>query len=70
MDLLADFEARGLVQDSTDRDALRDRLQAGPVGIYYGCDPSSDSLQVGNLVGLLVLRRFAESSAAAEAIRP
>ena len=61
MDLLADFEARGLVQDSTDRDALRDRLAAGPVGIYYGCDPSSDSLQVGNLVGLLVLRRCADA---------
>jgi len=61
MGLLADFEARGLVQDSTDRDALRDRLAAGPVGIYYGCDPSSDSLQVGNLVGLLVLRRCADA---------
>ena len=61
MDLLADLEARGLVQDSTDRDALRDRLNAGPVGLYYGCDPSADSLQVGNLVGLLVLRRFADA---------
>ena len=55
MDLLADLEARGLVQDSTDRDALRARIKAGPVGVYYGCDPSADSLQIGNLVGLLVL---------------
>jgi tyrosyl-tRNA synthetase len=61
MDLLADLEARGLVQDSTDRDALRARIQAGPVGVYYGCDPSADSLQVGNLIGLLVLRRFADT---------
>src|SRR5215470_12996408 len=61
MELLADLEARGLVQDSTDLDALRDRINAGPVGIYYGCDPSADSLQVGNLVGLLVLRRFADA---------
>ena len=61
MDLFADLEARGLVQDSTDRDALRARLQAGPVGVYYGCDPSADSLQVGNLIGLLVLRRFADA---------
>jgi len=61
MDLLADFEARGLVQDSTDRDALRARITAGPVGVYYGCDPSADSLQVGNLIGLLVLRRFADA---------
>jgi tyrosyl-tRNA synthetase len=61
MDFLADLEARGLVQDSTDRDALRARIQAGQVGVYYGCDPSADSLQVGNLIGLVVLRRFADA---------
>jgi tyrosyl-tRNA synthetase len=61
MDLFADLEARGLVQDSTDRDALRARINAGPVGVYYGCDPSNDSLQVGNLIGLLVLRKFADA---------
>jgi tyrosyl-tRNA synthetase len=61
MDFLADLEARGLIQDSTDRDALRARITAGRVGVYYGCDPSADSLQVGNLVGLLVLRRFADA---------
>jgi len=61
MDLLADLEARGLVQDSTDRDALRARISGGPVGVYYGCDPSNDSLQIGNLIGLLVLRRFADA---------
>src|ERR1700722_17179480 len=61
MDLFADFEARGLIQDSTDRDALRARIMAGQVGVYYGCDPSADSLQVGNLIGLLVLRRFGDA---------
>ena len=61
MDLLADLEARGLVQDSTDREALRARIQAGQVGVYYGCDPSNDSLQIGNLIGLLVLRKFADA---------
>jgi tyrosyl-tRNA synthetase len=61
MDLLADLEARGLIQDSTDRDALRDRINSGPVGLYYGCDPSADSLHIGNLIGLLILRRFADA---------
>ncbi len=61
MDFLADLEARGLIQDSTDRDALRARIEAGPVGVYYGCDPSNDSLQIGNLIGLLVLRRLADA---------
>ncbi|MGH3164421.1 MAG: tyrosine--tRNA ligase, partial [Trebonia sp.] len=61
MDLLADLEARGLIQDSTDLDALRERISSGPVGLYYGCDPSADSLHIGNLIGLLVLRRFADA---------
>ena len=61
MDILADLEARGLIQDSTDRDALRARILAGRVGVYYGVDPSADSIHVGNLIGLLVLRRFADA---------
>ena len=59
--LLGDLEARGLLQDSTDRDALRARLAGGPITLYYGCDPTDDSLQMGNLIGLLVLRRFADA---------
>jgi tyrosyl-tRNA synthetase len=61
MDILADLEARGLIQDSTDRDALRARILDGRVGVYYGVDPSADSIHVGNLIGLLVLRRFADA---------
>lgn len=58
MDLLADLEARGLVHDTTDREALRARLAAGPIGIYIGFDPTADSLHVGHLVGQLFMRRF------------
>ncbi|NNE11151.1 MAG: tyrosine--tRNA ligase [Ilumatobacter sp.] len=61
MDLIADLEARGLIHDSTDREFLRARVSDGPVGIYYGCDPTADSLHVGNLIGLLVLRRFQDA---------
>lgn len=61
MDLLADLEARGLIHDSTDREALRARIAAGPVGVYYGCDPTADSLHVGNLLGLVMLRRFRDA---------
>jgi len=60
MDLLDDLDARGLVHDTTDRDALAARLAEGPLTLYYGCDPTADSLHIGNLIGLLVLRRFAE----------
>lgn len=61
MDLIADLEARGLIHDSTDREFLRSRVSEGPVGIYYGCDPTADSLHVGNLIGLIVLRRFQDA---------
>ena len=56
--LLDDLETRGLVYESTDRNALADRLEAGPITLYYGCDPTADSLHVGNLIGLVMLRRF------------
>ncbi len=55
--LLPDLIARGLVQDTTDLDALAERL-AEPVTVYYGVDPTAPSLHVGNLIGLLVLARF------------
>ena len=58
MDLLDDLEARGLVQDSTDRDALASRLGSGPIGVYVGFDPTADSLHVGHLLGQIGLRRF------------
>jgi tyrosyl-tRNA synthetase len=61
MDLIADLDARGLIHDSTDREFLRARVAEGPVGIYYGCDPTADSLHVGNLIGLIVLRRFQDA---------
>ena len=61
MDLLAELDARGLIHDSTDRDALAARLAAGPLTLYYGCDPTADSLHHGNLIGLIMLRRFQDA---------
>jgi tyrosyl-tRNA synthetase len=59
--LLDDLEARGLLQDSTDREQLAARLSVGPIALYFGCDPTADSLHIGNLIGLLVLRRFQDA---------
>ncbi len=56
--MLDDLDARGLIQDSTDRDALRSRLDEGPITVYCGFDPTADSLHIGHLVPLLLLRRF------------
>lgn len=56
--LLTDLEARELVQDTTDRDALAQRLSSGPIGVYVGFDPTADSLHAGHLLGQIMLRRF------------
>ena len=58
-DLLADFEARGLVHQSTDATALRHWLAGGSRRVYAGFDPTADSLHVGHLVALMLLRRVA-----------
>ncbi len=59
--LLDDLEARGLLHDTTDRLALAERLAVGPITLYYGCDPTAPSLHHGNLIGLIMLRRFQEA---------
>ena len=61
MELLEDLDERGLLQDTTDRAALAARLAEGPITLYYGCDPTAPSLHHGNLLGLVMLRRFQDA---------
>jgi tyrosyl-tRNA synthetase len=56
-DLLKELHARGLVASATDLGALEAALAEG-VTLYVGFDPTAPSLHVGNLVPLLMLRRF------------
>jgi tyrosyl-tRNA synthetase len=58
--LLDDLDRRGLLHETTDRAALAALLDEGAVTLYYGCDPTAASLHVGNLIGLVMLRRFQE----------
>jgi tyrosyl-tRNA synthetase len=60
-DVLDELAWRGLIAHSTDLDALRKDLDAGPITLYYGCDPTAPSLHVGNLIGLIVLRWFQQA---------
>jgi tyrosyl-tRNA synthetase len=57
-ELLADLEWRGLIAQSTDREALLEQLNGGSTAFYIGFDPTAPSLHLGNLVVLLVMRRF------------
>ena len=57
MNLIEDLRWRGLIAHSTDEKALVEALNK-PITLYIGFDPTAPSLHVGNLVVLLVLRRF------------
>ena len=57
-DLLDDLQWRGLIALSTDLDALREALAAGPITLYCGFDPTAPSLHIGNLLQILTVRRF------------
>ncbi|MBO0713740.1 MAG: tyrosine--tRNA ligase [Acidimicrobiales bacterium] len=55
--LFADLQWRRLVHQVTDP-ALAGQLDRGGLSAYGGFDPSADSLHVGNLVLILMLRRL------------
>jgi tyrosyl-tRNA synthetase len=55
--VLDDLDARGLLAQTTDRDALWEALSS-PQTFYVGFDPTAPSLHVGNLLQLLTARRL------------
>ncbi len=58
-DFLDIVTERGFVHQVTDEAALRAALQAGPVPGYIGFDATADSLHVGHLVQIMLLRWLA-----------
>jgi len=56
-DLLTELQARHLIHQCTDEPGLREHLNSSRT-LYCGLDPSADSLTIGNLVPLMLLRRF------------
>jgi len=59
MKLIEDLRARGLVEALTDA-GIEEALEK-PITLYCGFDPSARSLQAGNLVSMIVLRRFQQA---------
>jgi len=56
--LVQDLHDRGLIAQITDVKALDELLAKESVTLYCGFDPTADSLHIGSLVPLLVLKRF------------
>lgn len=59
--ILDDLAWRGLIAHSTDLDALREEMAAGPVRFYVGFDPTAPSLHMGNLVQIVTARRLQDA---------
>ena len=60
MPILDELHWRGLIHQSTDPKELSEQL-AKPTVVYAGFDPTADSLHVGSLLPLMMLRRFQQA---------
>ncbi|MCH2123323.1 MAG: tyrosine--tRNA ligase [Pirellulaceae bacterium] len=57
-DVFTDLKWRGLIHQATDEQHLQKWLSEGCRTLYIGFDPTADSLHVGSLLQLMMLRRF------------
>jgi len=56
--LIEDLETRNLIYQITDREGLREKIRNSPISLYVGFDPTADTPHIGNLLQILLLRRF------------
>ena len=56
--LLTELEQRGFIYQCSNLEGLNDALNAGPVTLYLGDDPTADSLHVGHMVPKMMMRWF------------
>ena len=57
-DIIQDLESRDLLVQLAGGDEVREHLNSGSRTVYCGFDPTAESLHVGSMVPLLVLKRF------------
>ena len=58
--ILQELQWRGLIHQSTEPKELSQQLEK-PTVVYAGFDPTADSLHVGSLLPLMMLRRFQQA---------
>ena len=61
LDIISDLEQRELISQLAGGDELRKHLSNGSRTVYCGFDPTAESLHVGSVVPLLVLKRFQQA---------
>ncbi|RMG04772.1 MAG: tyrosine--tRNA ligase, partial [Planctomycetota bacterium] len=60
-DVFAELRLRGLINQTTDDEHLPGWLLESPRTVYAGFDPTADSLHVGHLMAIMILRRFQQA---------
>ncbi|AYW45345.1 tyrosine--tRNA ligase [Tetragenococcus koreensis] len=60
-DFFQELKQRGLVHQTTDEETLEKQLNEESVKLYVGFDPTADSLHIGHLLPILMLRRFQQN---------
>jgi tyrosyl-tRNA synthetase len=60
-DLFDDLAYRGQIHQETNPEGLRKHCASGSRLVYAGFDPTSNSLTIGNLVPIMMLRRFQDA---------
>jgi len=60
-DIFSELSWRGLIHQTTGDEHLPAWLNEKPRTLYAGFDPTADSLHVGHLVALMILRRFQQA---------
>ena len=61
MTLFEELKRRGLIAQSTNEEAVEKALNEGKVTFYIGFDATADSLHVGHLLQILIIKRFQEA---------
>lgn len=61
INFIDELQWRGLFYQASDEPGVRDHLASGTRRAYAGFDPTADSLTIGNLVPIMMLRRFQEA---------
>lgn len=57
MDIIDDLKYRGLINQVSDEEALREALKK-PMAFYCGFDPTANSLHAGNLLVIVIMMRL------------
>lgn len=57
-ELLQELQARGFINQVSNINGLNDALNSGAITAYWGTDPTGDSLHVGHLASLMLMRWF------------